>query len=48
MGFSPVPSEIKPVAHLMKLAEEHDTRNIVVAYWGMYIYNNFSKCYTYY
>ncbi|KAF7281443.1 vesicle trafficking 1 isoform X2 [Rhynchophorus ferrugineus] len=34
MGFSPVPSEIKPVAHLMKLAEEHDTRNVVVAYWA--------------
>lgn len=36
MSFSPVPPEIKPVAHLMKLAAEHDSRNIVVAYWGTY------------
>ncbi|XP_030761429.1 vacuolar protein sorting-associated protein VTA1 homolog [Sitophilus oryzae] len=34
MGFSPVPAEIKPVAHLMKLADEHDARNLVVAYWA--------------
>lgn len=34
MPFSPVPAEIKPVAHLMKVAEEHDARNIVVAYWA--------------
>ncbi|XP_050307243.1 vacuolar protein sorting-associated protein VTA1 homolog [Anthonomus grandis grandis] len=34
MPFSPVPSEIKPVAHLMKLADEHDQRNVVVAYWA--------------
>ncbi|ERL91533.1 vacuolar protein sorting-associated protein VTA1 homolog [Dendroctonus ponderosae] len=34
MSFSPVPPEIKPVAHLMKLAAEHDTRNVVVAYWA--------------
>jgi len=35
MPFPPVPPEIKPVAHLMKLADEHEARNIVVAYWGM-------------
>ncbi|XP_066261648.1 vacuolar protein sorting-associated protein VTA1 homolog [Euwallacea similis] len=34
MPFPPVPPEIKPVAHLMKLAEEHEARNIVVAYWA--------------
>ncbi|KAL1491707.1 hypothetical protein ABEB36_012265 [Hypothenemus hampei] len=32
--FSPVPAEIKPVAHFMKLAEEHEQRNIVVTYWA--------------
>ncbi|CAH0556619.1 unnamed protein product [Brassicogethes aeneus] len=34
MGFPPVPVEIKPVAHLLKLADEHESRNIVVAYWA--------------
>ncbi|XP_060518743.1 vacuolar protein sorting-associated protein VTA1 homolog [Cylas formicarius] len=34
MVFSAIPTEIKPVAHLMKLAEEHESRNIVVAYWA--------------
>ncbi|CAG9768222.1 unnamed protein product [Ceutorhynchus assimilis] len=34
MSFSPVPAQVKPVAHLMKLAAEHDSRNIVVAYWA--------------
>ncbi|KAJ8917515.1 hypothetical protein NQ315_005564 [Exocentrus adspersus] len=30
----PIPKEVKPVAHLLKLADEHDERNIVVAYWA--------------
>lgn len=34
MPFPSVPPEIKPVAHLMKLADEHEARNIVVAYWA--------------
>ncbi|KAG5876085.1 hypothetical protein JTB14_028857 [Gonioctena quinquepunctata] len=32
--FPPVPAEVKPLAHLLKLAEEHDERNVVVAYWA--------------
>ncbi|KAJ8978504.1 hypothetical protein NQ317_002407 [Molorchus minor] len=32
--FPPVPPEVKPLAHLLKLAEDHDERNIVVAYWA--------------
>ncbi|VEN56735.1 unnamed protein product [Callosobruchus maculatus] len=32
--FAPIPIEVKPIAHLLKLAEEHDDRNIVVAYWA--------------
>lgn len=34
MGFPPCPEVIRPVGHLLKLAEEHEDRNIVVAYWG--------------
>nr|CAI5837202.1 unnamed protein product [Callosobruchus analis] len=32
--FPPIPTEVKPIAHLLKLADEHDDRNIVVAYWA--------------
>ncbi|KAJ8949109.1 hypothetical protein NQ318_012857 [Aromia moschata] len=32
--FPPVPLEVKPIAHLLKLAENHDETNIVVAYWA--------------
>lgn len=32
--FPPVPAEVKPIAHLLKLADEHDERNIVIAYWA--------------
>ncbi|CAH1105038.1 unnamed protein product [Psylliodes chrysocephalus] len=32
--FPPVTAEVKPLAHLLKLADEHDERNIVVAYWA--------------
>lgn len=32
----PIPPEVKPVAHLLKLADEHDDRNVVVAYWGKF------------
>ncbi|XP_023016545.1 vesicle trafficking 1 [Leptinotarsa decemlineata] len=34
VNFPPVPSEVKPLAHLLKLADEHDERNVVVAYWA--------------
>lgn len=34
MVFPPVPTEIKSVAHVLKVADEHDARNIVVSYWG--------------
>lgn len=32
--FPPVPQEVKPIAHLLKIADEHESRNIVVTYWG--------------
>ncbi|CAG9839221.1 unnamed protein product [Diabrotica balteata] len=32
--FPPVTQEVKPLAHLLKLADEHDERNLVVAYWA--------------
>lgn len=38
--FPPVTAEVKPLAHLLKLADEHDERNIVVAYWGMFLNKN--------
>nr|CAH7768202.1 unnamed protein product [Callosobruchus chinensis] len=34
VNFPPIPLEVKPIAHLLKLADEHDQRNIVVAYWA--------------
>lgn len=34
MPFPPCPPEIKPIAHFLKVAEEHDARNIVVSYWA--------------
>lgn len=34
VNFPPVPQEVKPIAHLLKIADEHESRNIVVAYWG--------------
>ncbi|RZC34839.1 vacuolar protein sorting-associated protein VTA1 -like, partial [Asbolus verrucosus] len=34
MGFPPVPPIIKSIAHVLKVAEEHDGRNIVVSYWA--------------
>lgn len=36
VNLPPIPPEVKPVAHLLKLADEHDDRNIVVAYWGKF------------
>ncbi|XP_045472105.1 vacuolar protein sorting-associated protein VTA1 homolog [Harmonia axyridis] len=34
MQFPPVPPEVKSIAHFLKVAEEHEERNIVVAYWA--------------
>lgn len=30
----PVPAEVKPIAHLLKIADDHESRNIVVTYWA--------------
>jgi hypothetical protein len=34
MGFPPVPPIVKSIAHVLKVADEHEARNIVVSYWG--------------
>lgn len=34
MPFPPVPREVKAIAHFLKLADEHENRNIVISYWG--------------
>ncbi|XP_044266213.1 vacuolar protein sorting-associated protein VTA1 homolog [Tribolium madens] len=34
MGFPPVPPIIKSIAHVLKVADEHETRDIVVSYWA--------------
>lgn len=34
MPFPPVPPEVKGIAHFLKVADEHDDRNIVVSYWS--------------
>ncbi|KAK4879507.1 hypothetical protein RN001_007653 [Aquatica leii] len=33
-NFPPIPPQIKHVAHFMKVAEEHDERNVVISYWS--------------
>lgn len=40
MQFPPVPPEVKSIAHFLKVAEEHEERNIIVAYWGTNLINN--------
>ncbi|KAF5288729.1 hypothetical protein FQA39_LY15301 [Lamprigera yunnana] len=32
--FPPVPDEVKHITHYMKVADEHDRRNVVVSYWS--------------
>lgn len=32
--LGPIPDEIKGIQHYMKLAEDHDVRNILVSYYG--------------
>lgn len=32
--FPPVPIQVKPIAHLLKIADDHEERNIMVTYWG--------------
>ncbi|EFA03831.1 vacuolar protein sorting-associated protein VTA1 homolog [Tribolium castaneum] len=34
MGFPPVPPVIKSIAHVLKVADEHESRDIVVSYWA--------------
>ncbi|XP_068905046.1 vacuolar protein sorting-associated protein VTA1 homolog [Tenebrio molitor] len=34
MGFPPVPPIVKSIAHVLKVADEHEARNIVVSYWA--------------
>ncbi|KAI4465169.1 vacuolar protein sorting-associated protein vta1 [Holotrichia oblita] len=33
MGFPPVPHDIKAISHFLKVADEHDQRNVTVSYW---------------
>lgn len=34
MEFPPCPATLKQIQHFLKIAQEHDTRDIVVAYWA--------------
>uniref|UniRef100_A0A1A9X2W6 Vta1/callose synthase N-terminal domain-containing protein n=1 Tax=Glossina brevipalpis TaxID=37001 RepID=A0A1A9X2W6_9MUSC len=34
MAFPPCPSSLKQIQHFLKIAQEHDDRDIVVAYWS--------------
>ncbi|XP_075152216.1 vesicle trafficking 1 [Haematobia irritans] len=34
MEFPPCPPSLKQIQHFLKIAQEHDTRDIVVAYWS--------------
>ena len=34
LPLPPVPASLKPIAHLLKLAQEHETRDPVVTYWA--------------
>lgn len=33
-GIPPCPDSLKPIAHFLKVAAEHDARDIVVSYWA--------------
>ncbi|KAK9686521.1 Vta1 C-terminal domain [Popillia japonica] len=33
MGFPPVPQDIKAISHFLKVADEHDQRNVTISYW---------------
>lgn len=33
-NLPPCPASLKPIAHFLKCAQEHDTRDPVVAYWA--------------
>ncbi|KAH8342399.1 hypothetical protein KR059_005349 [Drosophila kikkawai] len=34
MEFPPCPPSLKSIQHFLKLAQEHDTRDLVIAYWA--------------
>ncbi|KMY96904.1 vacuolar protein sorting-associated protein VTA1 homolog [Drosophila simulans] len=34
MEFPPCPPSLKSIQHFLKLAQEHDTRDVVIAYWA--------------
>ncbi|EDW17248.1 vacuolar protein sorting-associated protein VTA1 homolog [Drosophila mojavensis] len=34
MEFPPCPNSLKSIQHFLKLAQEHDSRDIVIAYWA--------------
>ncbi|XP_067642443.1 vacuolar protein sorting-associated protein VTA1 homolog [Eurosta solidaginis] len=34
MDFPPCPPSLKPIQHYLKIAQEHDSRDVVVAYWA--------------
>lgn len=34
MALPPCPPSLKQIQHFLKLAQEHDERDIVVAYWA--------------
>ena len=34
LKISPLPPALKPIAHLLKIATEHETRDPVVTYWA--------------
>lgn len=33
-NIPPCPDSLKPIAHFLKVAQEHDARDVVVAYWA--------------
>lgn len=34
VNFPPIPPDVKFIAHFLKVADEHDERNVVVSYWS--------------
>lgn len=36
MAFPSCPNDLKAIAHYLKVAEEHDERNVIVSYWCKY------------
>lgn len=36
MDLSDIPTSMKSIQHYLKIASQHDSRDLVISYWGMF------------